>query len=59
MDADLILVALNRKQLTDFVERESELLRLLDEFEVGHFPFVIEAVPPSVRAGRGNSPAFS
>lgn len=46
MGAGPIRVALNRKQLTDFVERKSELLRLLDEFEVGHLPVVIEAVPP-------------
>src|SRR5258705_3481429 len=45
MDADLIRVALNRKQLSDFVERESELLRLLYKLEVRYFVSLIEAVP--------------
>jgi len=44
VDADLMRVTLNGKQLTDFVEGKPELLRLLDKFEVGDFPLLIKPI---------------
>ena len=44
MDADLVRMPLNGKQLVDFLEREPDLLRRLDEFEVGDFPLLIESI---------------
>ena len=42
--ADLMRMTLDRKQLTDFVERELELLSLLDKFEISNFPLLIEPI---------------
>jgi hypothetical protein len=45
VDADFRRVALDRKQLADFVERESEPLRLLDKLEIGNFSLLIKSIP--------------
>lgn len=44
VDADFMRMSLDRKQLADFIEGETELLRLLDKFEVGDFPLPIEPI---------------
>ena len=44
VDADLMRMTLDRKQLADFIEGETELLRLLDKFEVGYFPLLIKPI---------------
>ena len=51
VDADFMRMPLDRKQLADFIERESELLRLLDKFEVGDFPLLIQPIA-ALRPGR-------
>ena len=42
--ANLMGVALDRKQFPDFVERKPELLRLLDKLEVGNLTFLIKPI---------------
>ncbi len=44
VDADLMRMTLDRKQLADFVEGKPELLRLLDKFEIGNFPLFIKSI---------------
>ena len=58
VDADFIWMPLDRKQLADFIEGETELLRLLDKFEVGDFPLLIKTIA-AMRPGRaGQQPRF-
>ena len=53
VNADLMRMTLDRKQLSNFVEREPELLRLLDKFEIGNFPPFIKSIAAlSPRRGR-------
>jgi hypothetical protein len=47
MDAGLLRVTLNGEKLADFVKGKSELLRLLDEFQIGDFVLVIEPISAS------------
>jgi len=42
--ADLMRMTLDRKQLADLIEREPELLRRLDKFEIGNFPLLIKPI---------------
>ena len=51
VDADFMRMPLDRKQLTDFIEGETELLRPLYKFEVGHFPLLIKPIA-ALRPGR-------
>ena len=44
VDANLMRMTLDRKQLADFVEGKPELLRLLDKFEIGNFPLLIKPI---------------
>ena len=44
VDADLVRMTLDRKQLADFIKGKPELLRLLDEFEIGNFPLLIKSI---------------
>jgi len=45
VDTDFRRMTLDRKQLADFVERESEPLRLLDKLEIGNFPLLVKSIP--------------
>lgn len=51
MHAHLLRVALDGEQLPNFVERETELLRFLDEFQIGNLALPIEPVT-AFRPGR-------
>ncbi len=42
--AHLMGMTLDRKQLTDFVEREPQLLSLLNKFEISNFPLLVEPI---------------
>jgi len=53
VDADFMRMPLDRKQLTDFIEGETELLRPLDKFEVGDFPLLIQPIA-ALCSGRAN-----
>ena len=44
VNAHLMRMTLNRKQLPDFVEREPEMLCPLDKFEIGDFLFLIQPI---------------
>ena len=44
VDANLIRMALNRKQLTNLIQRKAELLRPLDKFQIGDLLLAIEPV---------------
>lgn len=58
VDADFMRMPLDRKQLADFIKGETELLRLLDKFEVCDFRLLIKAIA-ALRPGRARQqPGF-
>ncbi len=51
VDAHLVRMPLDRKQLADFTERKTELLRLLDKLQIGDLTVLVQ--PITARAASG------
>src|SRR5260221_4615882 len=58
VDAHLMGVTLDGKQLADLLEREPELLGFLDELQIGYFMLTIEPVTGARSSGARQEPGF-